>query len=108
MSAAAGPVAIDVGPGGIAFFVHVTPRAKADAVGPAHGDALRVRISAPPVEGRANAACRALLAEALGVATRDVTLDPSARGRRKRVAVAGDALPLAARVPKLAAPARVG
>jgi len=95
-------VAIDRDPGGIAFWIHVTPRARADAVGPALGDALRVRVTAPPVEGRANAACRDLLADALGVGRSDVRLDPAARGRRKRVRVAGDPLDLADRVHMLA------
>lgn len=102
MSGGDSPVAIDPSPDGIGFWIHVSPRARVDEVGPAHGDALRVRISAPPVEGRANAACRAALAAVLGVSRADVDLDPGARGRRKRVFVRGQPLDLAARVHKLA------
>jgi uncharacterized protein YggU (UPF0235/DUF167 family) len=77
-------------------------------VGGAHGDALRVAVTAPPVRGRANAACVKALAEALGVATRDVHLDPGARGRRKRVEVAGDSAGLASRLRELAEASTVG
>lgn len=108
MSEPPSTVAIDRRPDGIALWIHVTPRARTDAVGPAHGDALRVRISAPPVEGRANAACRDALAEALGVPRSCVELAADARGRRKRVVVRGDPLDLAARVHKLAARTGLG
>jgi uncharacterized protein (TIGR00251 family) len=101
-------VEIDPLPDGIALWIHVTPRARTGSVGPAHGDALRVRITAPPVEGRANAACRTALAEALQVPRSSVELAPDARGRRKRVVVRGDPLDLAVRVHKLAARTGLG
>jgi uncharacterized protein (TIGR00251 family) len=89
-------------PNGIAFWIHVTPGAKREAVGGAHGDALRVAVQAPPVEGRANAACVEVLASAFEVKRPAVALDPAARGRRKRVALAGDPAALAARLAALA------
>jgi hypothetical protein len=87
---------------GIAFWIHVSPGAKREAVGGAHGDALRVAVSAPPIEGRANAACVEALASAFGVRRAAVELDPAARGRRKRVSIAGEPAALAARLAALA------
>ncbi|MDE0886004.1 MAG: DUF167 domain-containing protein [Myxococcota bacterium] len=84
------------------FWIHVTPRARSERVGGAHGDALRVAVKAPPVEGKANRACIALLAEALGLPRSAVDLDPGARGRRKRVRARGDPAQLATRLASLA------
>ncbi|HVP30537.1 MAG TPA: DUF167 family protein [Myxococcota bacterium] len=98
------PAGLNVGraAGGIVFRIHVTPRARRPSVGGTQGDALRVAVSAPPVEGKANAACAAALAEALDVPRSSVRLDPSARGRRKRVEVEGDAAELERRLRILA------
>ncbi len=87
---------------GVALWILVTPRAQRPGVGGFRGDALRVGVREPPVEGRANAACVRALAEALGVRVRDVRLDPAVRGRRKRVEVSGDADRLARRLGELA------
>jgi hypothetical protein len=88
---------------GVAFWIHVTPRAKRTAVSGCHGDALRVAVTDPPVEGLANAACVRALAEALGVKRSEVELDPKSKGRRKRVRVSGESAALAARLGELAA-----
>ena len=53
------------------------------------GSALLVRLSAPPVEGAANDALIAFLAERLGLARRDVRIVSGERGRQKRVSIAG-------------------
>ena len=66
------------------------------------GGALCVSVREPPVEGRANRACAAALAEALGGRPGAVRLDPAARGRRKRVRLAGDAAALAGSLRTLA------
>ena len=87
---------------GLAFWIFVTPRARREAVGGRRGDALRVSVAAPPVEGKANAACVQALAEAFGVKRRDVELHPGARGRRKRVRLSGETRALEARLQKLA------
>jgi len=87
---------------GVAFWIHVTPRAKRAAVAGCHGDALRVAVAAPPVDGLANAACVRALAEALGVKRSDVKLDPASKARRKRVQVTGQSAVLAARLGELA------
>jgi uncharacterized protein (TIGR00251 family) len=101
-------VAVDANEEGIGFFIHVSPGARKDEVGPAHGDALRVRTPAPAVGGRANAACREALAAAFSVAAGEVRLDPGARGRRKRVFIAGDPAELSARLGALATRSGLG
>jgi uncharacterized protein (TIGR00251 family) len=88
--------------GGVAFWIHVTPRAKRPAVGGCHGDALRVAVTAPPADGLANAACVRELAGALGVKKSEVELDSGSKGRRKRVRVIGSSTELSARLGELA------
>jgi uncharacterized protein len=87
---------------GIAFWIHVSPRAKRTAVGGRYADALRVAVREPPLEGEANAACVRALAEALGVTKNAVILDLGAQGRRKRVHVEGDPMRLEAQIRALA------
>lgn len=74
---------------GVVLRLLVQPGAGSDTVVGVHGDALRLRVSAPAVDGRANRAVEALVAEVLGVDRRQVRLTAGARGRRKRVRVAG-------------------
>jgi uncharacterized protein len=94
-------------PGGCVLRVHVRPGARSDELAGLHGTALCLRVRARPVEGAANAAVRALVAELLGVAARDVVLDAGAHGREKRLRVAGvDVATARARLePRLRAPA---
>jgi len=87
---------------GLAFWIFVTPRARREAVGGLRGDALRVSVTAPPVGGKANAACVQALAEAFGVGRRDVEINPGARGRRKRVRLSGETRALEEKLQKLA------
>lgn len=72
-----------------ALVVHVLPRAKATAVAGRHGDAIRIRVAAPPVDGAANEALLRFLAERLGVPRRSVMIVRGAGSRRKTVQVAG-------------------
>ena len=88
--------------GGVALWIHVTPRAKQPRIGGLHGDALRVGVAAAPVEGRANAACCKALAAALECSRRDVEIDPGSTGRRKRVRILGDSTDLESRLRALA------
>lgn len=71
------------------FAVRVTPRASCDAIEGEHGGALKVRLTAPPVDHRANDALRRLLAERLNVAVSAVRIVAGERSRTKRVAIAG-------------------
>ena len=74
----------DDDPVGIVLRVHVQPGAGRSAVVGRHGDALKVKVAAPPEGGRANIAVTDLLAETLGVAKSDVTLVSGATSRAKR------------------------
>lgn len=74
---------------GIRLTVHVQPRAKSPGVGGLHGDALKVRVSAAPVDGAANEAVAQALAAAFGVAARDVRVVAGASARRKVVDIDG-------------------
>ena len=69
--------------------VRATPRAGRDAIGGWQEGVLRVRLAAPPVEGKANEALVRLLASALGVARRDVELVAGETAREKRLRIAG-------------------
>ncbi len=75
--------------GRVRFSVHVQPRAARTEVSGLHGEALRVRLTAPPVEGAANAALVMLLARVLGVPKRSVRIVAGETSRLKVVEVDG-------------------
>jgi hypothetical protein len=74
---------------GVRFAVHVQPRARKPGIDGTHGDALRVRVQAPPVDGAANDDVIAVIAEALGVPRRAVRIAAGLSGRQKLVDVDG-------------------
>ena len=74
---------------GTVLSVRVVPRASRDSVDGVLGDALKVRLRAPPVEGKANRALAAFLADRLGVPARRVCILRGETGRRKSVFVSG-------------------
>lgn len=74
---------------GVRLSIRVQPRASANAVAGIHGDALRVRLTAPPVEGAANAALVDFLAKCLGITRRDVTIVAGSSSRSKIVELTG-------------------
>jgi len=69
--------------------LHIVPRARATAVVGTHGDAVKIRVAAPPVGGAANTELVRFLAAQLGVPAARVTIAAGAGGRRKTVAVEG-------------------
>lgn len=75
--------------GDLVLRLHVQPGAGRTAVVGRHGDALKVRVAAPPEGGRANEACLALVAETLGVSRDAVELAGGPSSRSKRVRVTG-------------------
>ena len=75
--------------GGVIIDVHVIPRASKSEVGGTRGDAMLVRLKAPPVEGAANAELIEILASRLRVSRRAVTIVTGDTSRRKRVKVMG-------------------
>src|SRR5687768_6278646 len=75
--------------GGVRFAVRVQPRASRSEIAGVQGDALRVRLAAPPVDGTANAALIELLAGALAVPRGQIRIVAGASSRNKIVEVFG-------------------
>jgi uncharacterized protein (TIGR00251 family) len=75
----------------LSFTIRVTPRASTNAVAGERDGVLLVRVTAPPVEGKANDAVVALLAKALGTPRGAVQVVRGAGARTKRVSVPRDA-----------------
>jgi uncharacterized protein len=73
----------------VRFPVRVQPRASRDAIVGVHGGALKVALTVPPVEGRANAALVQLLAKALGIPRRQLRIVAGDRSRNKTLEVMG-------------------
>ena len=73
---------------GVRVTVRVQPRASDNRVAGVHGDALKVRLTAPPVDGAANVALVELLADTFGIPARDVTIVAGMSSRTKVVELA--------------------
>lgn len=71
--------------GSVVLSVHVQPGARTTEVAGRHGDALKIRVTAPAVGGRANEAVLALVAGAFDLAKRDVEVVSGASSRHKRL-----------------------
>ncbi len=69
---------------GIELRCHVQPGSKAEGFAGLYGDALKIRLRAPAIDGRANVACQNFLAEAFAVQRADVILLQGAASRLKR------------------------
>lgn len=74
---------------GATFQVKVQPRAKKNAIVGEIGEALKLALTAPPVEGRANEACIAFLAELLEVPRSSLTIAAGQSSRNKIIRVKG-------------------
>ncbi len=98
----------DTASDGVVLRVHVQPGAGQQAVVGTHGNALKVRVVAPPASGRANQAVLALLSKELGVPASDLEITSGESARLKRVRLAGlEAPDMERRLSRLlAAPAR--
>ena len=83
------PVTVEQRPGAIRFSVRVQPRASRNEIAGALGGALKVRLQAPPVDGAANDALVAFLADELGVPKRGVRIVVGSASRSKVVEVDG-------------------
>ena len=75
--------------GAVMLRVHAVPRASKSQLAGFHGDAVRVRLQAPPVDGRANDALKLWAARFFGLAGRDVELVSGASSREKTLRLAG-------------------
>lgn len=76
-------------PQGATFSVKVHPRAKRNAVAGEVGEALKLALTAPPVEGKANEACIRFIAELLDVSRSSVTIAAGESSRQKVIRVHG-------------------
>jgi uncharacterized protein (TIGR00251 family) len=74
-------------PEGWLLAVHAQPGAKRSEVAGLHGDALKIRVAAPPAEGRANEELTSFLADALGIPKKSVTVVRGVASRRKTILV---------------------
>ena len=74
---------------GVVLTLHIQPGAKRTEVAGTHGEALKIRLAAPPVDGKANEALIAFIAKTLGVPKSTVALVSGQTSRAKRVQVAG-------------------
>lgn len=80
---------IEMREGAVRFGVRVQPRASRTELAGAYGDAVKIRLAAPPVEGAANEELVAFLAARLKVPKRAVRITRGERSRTKTVEVAG-------------------
>ncbi len=76
-------------PDTLTLVLHVQPGAKQTSVAGLHGEALKIRLAAQPVEGKANEALLRFIADQFGVALRNVELKQGGQSRHKRIVVQG-------------------
>lgn len=76
----------------VRLTLHIQPGAKKTEIAGEHGDALKIRLAAPPVDGKANQALMNYLAERFGVPQRQVTLKQGETSRRKVVEISGSSV----------------
>jgi uncharacterized protein (TIGR00251 family) len=82
-------IAIHEAADGVSFAVKVHPRARKNAITGEFGDALKVSLTTPPIEGRANQACIEFFAKLLKVPRSSVTIASGQTSRNKVIRVAG-------------------
>jgi uncharacterized protein len=86
------------GDGRITLTLHIQPGAKKTEFAGLHGDALKIRLAAPPVDGKANEALLKFVAETLGLAKSAISLKSGQTSRRKVVEVCGARIEAIARL----------
>jgi uncharacterized protein (TIGR00251 family) len=80
-------LATTTNPAGLSFKVHVQPGASRNQILGLHGDALKLKLTAPPVEGKANKACVEILSEALGVPKNSIKIVSGHSSRHKNIRI---------------------
>lgn len=73
----------------IVLTLHIQPSAKRSEIVGLHGDALKIKLAAPPIEGRANEALLKFIAKLFEVPLRQVELKQGGQSRHKVVAITG-------------------
>ena len=76
-------------PSGATFAVRLHPRAKKNAITGTLGDALKISLTAPPIEGRANLACIEFLADLLKLPRSSITIAAGQASRNKLIRISG-------------------
>ncbi|MFA5631717.1 MAG: DUF167 family protein [Porticoccaceae bacterium] len=93
-SAETGRPYVKCGDGGLWLHCHLQPGASRDEISGIHGERLKLRINAPPVDGKANEQLIRFMAKALGVAKGSISLVSGHSSRQKTLFVADiDSLP---------------
>jgi uncharacterized protein (TIGR00251 family) len=82
-------ISVQQTPDGVAFSVKVHPRARKNAITGEVGDALKLSLTAPPIDGRANEACIEFFAKVLKVPRSSVTIASGQSSRTKVIRVSG-------------------
>jgi len=82
-------IAIQDTPAGATFSIKIHPRARKNAITGELGDALKLSLTAPPLEGRANDACIEFFANLLKVPRSSVTIASGQKSRMKVIRIAG-------------------
>jgi hypothetical protein len=80
---------VDEGENGCVFQVRVQPKSRRNEITGLHGDALKIRLAAPPIEGKANQALQKFLAKQLHIPPSAVEILTGHTSRQKRVRVTG-------------------
>ncbi|MFA7242002.1 MAG: DUF167 family protein [Sulfuricellaceae bacterium] len=86
-------------PGSVTLTLHIQPGAKRTEIAGLHGDALKIRIAAPPVEGAANAALIDFLKKRFAVPAAQIVLKHGATGRHKVIEIIGSSIDAASLLP---------
>jgi uncharacterized protein (TIGR00251 family) len=94
-----GPVA-----NGVRIFVQITPNAKKSEIIGVLDDALKIKLQAQPIEGKANEALVRFLADLLNVPKSSVTITHGHTGRRKTIEITAGGLTVEGVVAKLGSP----
>jgi uncharacterized protein (TIGR00251 family) len=80
---------LDLTPDGVRLTLHIQPGASRTELAGRHGDAIKIRVAAPPVDGAANAELVSFLAHRLGVPRSAVVIRHGESGRRKTIEIRG-------------------
>ena len=73
----------------VSLHIRVTPRGSKNEILERHGDTIRIKITAPPVEGAANKACMEFVANQLGIKRSQVTIVAGEKSRDKILLISG-------------------
>lgn len=73
----------------ITLKIHLLPRASRDEICGLHGDAIKIKVTAPPVEGKANMALQRFIAKKLNLAASQIEIMAGQRSREKILRISG-------------------